>query len=211
MACRPVGGLKSFASNAEKALSACQPKVLSASDEKRPILIFTDASWESGHGGLGAVVIDLSTHERFVFSGEIPSVLRDIWVHQLGDHIICQLELYVMVAIRWRLKQLLSGRRVIWWVDNDAARFALIKGQSLSHSMNLLVRKFFDADASDSSFGWIERVPSYSNIADYPSRGKPELACELLGLESSEPLVHPDDLVASLVEESAGRKKGLET
>lgn len=205
------GRLEEFCIYAEKALSACQPKVLSASDEKRPILIFTDASWESGHGGLGAVVIDLSTHDRFVFSGEIPSVLRDIWVRQLGDHIICQLELYVMVAIRWRLKRLLSGRRVIWWVDNDAARFALIKGQSLSHSMNLLVRKFFDADASDSSFGWIERVPSYSNVADYPSRGKPELACELLGLESSETFLHPDDLVASLVEESAGRKKGLES
>ena len=146
----------------------------------------------------------MSTHDRFVFSGEIPSVLRDIWLRQLGDHII-------MVAIRWRLKQLLSGRRVIWWVDNDAARFALIKGQSLSQSMNLLVRIFFDADASDSSFGWIERVPSYSNIADHPSRGKPELACELLGLESTETLVHPDDLIASLVEESAGRKKGLES
>ena len=75
-------------------------------------------------------------------AGESPSGLRDIWVHQLGDHIRCQLELYVMVAIRWRLTQLLSGRRVIWWVDNDAARFALIKGQSLSQSMNLLVRIF---------------------------------------------------------------------
>ena len=109
------GRLKEFCDYAEKALSACQPKLLCARGEKRPVLIFTDASWESGHGGLGAVVFDVSTHDSYVYSGEVPSVLRDLWVHQLGDHIICQLELYVMVAIRWGMKELLSGRRVIWW------------------------------------------------------------------------------------------------
>ena len=101
-------------------------------------MIFTDASWESGHGGLGAVIIDTATGEAMVYCGELPSALKDSWVDQLGEHIICQLELYVMVAIRWCLAKRLSGRRVIWWVDNEAARYALIKGQSLSRSMNLL-------------------------------------------------------------------------
>ena len=71
-----------------------------------------------------------------------------------------------MVAIRWCLAERISARRVIWWVDNnEAARYALIKGQCLSRSMNLLVREFYDAPASYASYGWIERVPSYSNAA----------------------------------------------
>ena len=65
---------------------------------------------------------------------------------------------------------------MIWWVDNEAARYALIKGRSLSRTMNVLVREFYDADSSHSSYGWIERVPSYSNGADDPSRGRPEVA-----------------------------------
>ena len=72
-------------------------------------LCFTDASWESGHGGLGAVMIDMATGEAMVYCGELPSALKDSWVDQLGEHIICQLELYVMVAIRWCLAERLSG------------------------------------------------------------------------------------------------------
>ena len=80
-------------------------------------------------------------------------------------------------------------------MDSEAARYALIKGQSLSRAMNVLVREFYDADSSHSSYGWIERVPSYSNVADDPSRGRPEVACNLLGISSWEPFEHVSDLV----------------
>ena len=53
--------LEEFCKNAEAALRSCKPKLLCANGETRPTLIFTDASWESGHGGLGAVMIDLVT------------------------------------------------------------------------------------------------------------------------------------------------------
>ncbi len=123
---------------------------------------------------MGAVTIDLPTNTSMVYSGEVPSLLKDSWVDQLGEHIICQLELNAMVALRWSQAEKLSGRRVIWWVDNEAARYALIKGQSLSQTMNVLVREFYDAESSHSSYGWIERVPSYSNVAGDPSHGRPE-------------------------------------
>ena len=91
------------------ALKSSKPKILSATGEKRRILVFTDASWESGYGGLGAVTIDLATNTPVVYSGEAPSMLKDSWVDQLGEHIICQLELYTMVAVRWCLAKKLSG------------------------------------------------------------------------------------------------------
>ena len=202
------GRLEEFCLYAERALKSSKPKVLSATSEKRPILVFTDASWESGHGGMGAVIIDMATHTPVVYSGEVPEELKNVWTDHLGDHIICQLELYTMVAIRWCLAKELAARRVIWWVDNESARYALIKGQSLSRTMNSLVREFYDADSLHSSHGWIERVPSYSNVADDPSRGRPEVACSLLGISSWEPIVHSSDLISRISEAASGHIKG---
>ena len=60
--------LKEFCLYAESALKSSKPKILSATGEKRRILVFTDASWESGYGGLGAVTIDLATNTPVVYS-----------------------------------------------------------------------------------------------------------------------------------------------
>ncbi len=60
-------------------------------------------------------------------------------------------------------------------------------------------------DASYSSHGWIERVPSYSSVADDPSRGRPEIACSLLGVSSWKAFEHPNDLVTRIAGVSAGQ------
>ena len=52
----------------KKALKSSKPKILAAAGEKRPTSVFTDASWESGYGGLGAVIIDLATNTSMVQS-----------------------------------------------------------------------------------------------------------------------------------------------
>ncbi len=64
--------------------------------------------------------------------------------------------------------------------------------------MNRLVTEFYSADADSPSYGWIERVPCYRNVADDPSRGRPEAACSLLGLSSWETFVHPQYLLLRL-------------
>ena len=61
-------------------------------------------------------------------------------------------ELYVMVSLRWQLKDLLCDRRSIWRVDNNAARFALIKGLSSSRTMRFLAREFWTS-ATQPSLG----------------------------------------------------------
>ena len=81
-----------------------------------------------------------------------------------------------MVALRHQLADRLKGRRVIYWIDNESARFALIKGTSGVDSMNILSSVFHAADLERPSISWFERVPSQSNPADGPSRGK-ALAC----------------------------------
>ena len=62
------------------------------------------------------------------------------------------------------------GRRVLIFVDNDAARHALIKGASPAGPSALMVDAFWTREAELEAFSWVERVPSPSNPADGPSR-----------------------------------------
>ena len=59
----------------------------------------------------------------------------------------------------------------LWWVDNESARYGLIKGISDSMTMCDLIQAFAIEDSRAPSYSWYERVPSFSNIADGPSRG----------------------------------------
>eukprot|EP00435_Cladocopium_sp_Y103_P049944 s2858_g15.t1 len=185
----------SFCDYAIHMLRTAKPRKVSAGSEKRPVLIFTDGCWEDNHAGIGAVLVDVATGQRIVCQGKVPDVLLEHWRNLVGDHLICQIELYVMVLIRWQYKDLLKSRRSIWWVDNDASRFCLIKGLSPSLSMRTLVREFYSMDAEAPSYSWIERVPSSSNISDGPSRSKCAEALQLLGLEHETAFQHPAELV----------------
>ena len=64
----------------------------------------------------------------------------------------------------------LRERRVIWFVDNDAARHALIKGASPSGPSAALAGAFWSNEERLGSFSWVERVPTQCNPADGPSR-----------------------------------------
>ena len=199
------GRLEEFCSYATRCLEACKPRHIKSGGQLKPILIFTDASWESQIAGLGAVVIDSASGRIVVYSGRVPETLRRHWLKEVGDHLICQLELYVMVELRWSLKNLFLNRRTIWWVDNEAARFSLIKGQSGSESMNRLVRQYFYPDSDCPTYSWIERVPSFSNPADAPSRSSPDLTLKWFPSAELRSFTHDDGLIHQLVT-SAGWK-----
>ncbi len=204
------GRLEEFCQYASNCLEACKPRRIRAGGQLRPtpILIFTDASWEDQSGGLGAVVIDTVGGRVAIYSGQIADTLKHHWLKEGGDHLICQLELYVMVSLRRSLKNFLHNRRTMWWVDNEAARFSLIKGQSGNESMNRLVRQYFHFDSDCPTYGWIERVPSFSNPADAPPRFKPELATEQFPSTELHSMVHHSGLIDRLVKPSAGRNEG---
>ena len=61
---------------------------------------------------------------------------------------------------------------VLCWIDNDAARDSLIRGFSPSLASFLIVSQFFAEELKAPNYLWFARVPSHSNIADAPSRGK---------------------------------------
>ena len=113
-----------------------------------------------------------------------------------------------MVVIRWQFQWLLANRRVIWFVDNEAARFSTIKGLSATATMQALVREFFRLETVCATFPWIERVPSYSNPSDGASRGSPEEMMHLLGISECKEFAPPAALISNLLQTSRSLKKG---
>ena len=65
--------------------------------------------------------------------------------------------------------------------------------------MRTLTRAFYSLEVDFSTFNWFERVPSVSNIADPPSRRRPDEIYDLLNLRSHEPFPCPRHLMEQLL------------
>ena len=158
----------------------------------------TDGSWEDGNSGIGAVVYDCLKHEGRVFAGAVPEAVLQRWIDDMGSPdepaLICQIELYAVVLLRFMLRKTFCNRRVLIFVDNDTARFCLIRGLSRSSTMGSLVEAFDSLDGKDPMLYWIERVASFSNIADGPSRGASDDAMTLVGARVTESFCLHEDL-----------------
>ena len=149
-----------------------RPRTIQLGESTAPFLIFTDGAWEAGRAGIGAYTLDLLSGEAEVWEDIVPEPIVAKWCREVGDHIICQIELYAMVCLRKMLATRLTRRRSIFFVDNDSARYAIIKGRSGSESMCVLAHAFHELDDLTPTYWWIARVPSFSNPSDAPSRGK---------------------------------------
>ena len=143
-------------------------------------MVFTDGSFKKGVGLWSTVVIDDITSQRDVFWGTVPQRLVDGWQAQAGDQIISQIEAYAALLVRWHFRARWKGRKALFFIDNDAARYALIKSSSGSSSLLLVTDCFHSFDAEFPLIAWIERVASASNIADLPSRDQQEEAAALI-------------------------------
>ena len=59
---------------------------------------------------------------------------------------------------------------VVAWIDNEASRYALMKGTADSVSLRNMARLSQHAEITSPSLIWYERVASFSNPADLPSK-----------------------------------------
>ena len=75
-----------------------------------------------------------------------------------------------MVVARLAWAERLRGRRVLYFIDNDSARQALIKSYSPVLASLRIVLDCLKWDMDNQSNAWYARVPTASNIADGPSR-----------------------------------------
>ena len=175
---------------------ASVPRRISLAARQKPLLIFTDAAAEDNSATLGGVLFDDANSTVQFFSCRVAPSTISKWKSEgvvdgcadQKNQIICQAELLAIpVALKiWESR--LAQRDVVFFVDNDPAKDALIHGISASHHSSELVRFTRITCARLGIGAWYERVPSPSNIADSPSRGDYALM-RRLGATRVEPLI----------------------
>ena len=121
-------------------------------------MVFTDSAFEGGVATAGALVIDPLRGPPLVFDGVVPHEVVSKWMEAGSKQVISQAELFVLVCMRVGLKHSFHRRKVLFFADNEAARFAIIKATSGSSSMQQLASAFHECDCEHECFHWIERV-----------------------------------------------------
>jgi hypothetical protein len=189
---------------AKEILSSTAPRKVSLVDTTSPIIVFTDGAFETSLDGsplasIGAIVIDQVTNTRSIHDGMVPNELVALWQKLVGTQLIGQVELFPILAIRLLYKELMENRRVLYFIDNDSARDALISGTSKSLASMTILAEFHLVESTKPSYPWYARVPSSSNPADAPSRGDVDSMVKSLSLKYKGPLFCTDDVVQRLL------------
>ena len=166
-----------------------------------PVLVFTDGAYEEEVATCGAVLITADVVRYF---GEvIPPPLVTEWRSSGAKQIIGQAEMLPVLLSLLAWGPFLEDKKVVFFIDNDSAKDAPVKGSSPSlHSRNLLWRAAA-AGAQLKHYPWYTRVPSASNIADGPSRLDFGLVLQLFPEAVRDHPMIPDSMASSWSERGA--------
>ncbi len=139
-------------------------------------LVFTDGACvaDDKFGGIGGLLISPTGKCACFFSSAVP-----IWMmeklSQKSANPIHELELLPLVLALSLWQRFLDGSQVVWYIDNESARMAAIKGSGETEHASLIIDAFVRIECNSQIKSWFSRVPSHSNPADGVSR----LLCDL--------------------------------
>ncbi|CAE7304323.1 unnamed protein product [Symbiodinium sp. CCMP2592] len=168
-----------------------------------PWFVYTDASFEPDYtGGLGPGGVLISPSGSVV--GWFSLLLKSTDIRPLlplkAETGIGELEAIAVVLAFQLWEEHLKSTECVAYLDNEGARSSLIKGCSSSWSITRICHIFAKTCESHTVLPWLARVPSCSNVADHPSRGKD---CSMLprSRAATEPSVRAlfDSLVQSII------------
>ena len=141
-----------------------------------PPLVFTDGAFEpspSGRprGSFGGILLDRTSGSYLFFRGVVSDFHLDHLLGLTAKTAIFELEVLPVLFAKILWANLLDGSSGIFFVDNDAAKAALINSYSSNLTVSKLLSTISGLDTSTGTLSWYERVPTHSNPADTPSRG----------------------------------------
>ena len=147
------------------------PRIIKAPPEgeaERPVRVYSDAT---GDGSLASLVFWPDFYDK------LPSVFKskaDKMLQKLAEttNKIYIFELFAAAATVFRLREQLTNKRVILFVDNEAACAAMTSGTAKNKCALTIVYAFWAVSAQFDIQLWTERVPSAENPADLPSRDR---------------------------------------
>lgn len=181
--------LSSALAGALASLLNSKPRVVRSWSGNKPAVVFTDGACEED--GLkvthGAVLYDGQTGKAQMFGDNVPSSWVELWRKSGRRQLICQAEIFPVIVAKATWSEILRGRSVIWFIDNNSALSARIRSFSpVIDNFSLLVINA-QLDVEIDCLNWYARVPSPSNLGDAPSRL--EFAkLEALGFQRCQPL-----------------------
>ena len=163
---------KSVLKAAFMCLSTAKPRRVEAWSGRWPVIVFTDGACEDDGKVVthGAVLHDPESDTSLMFGDHVPESWVDRWRAQGKKQLICQAEIFPILVAKTTWEPLLSGRAVLWFVDNNSALAAVIRSFSpVVENFELLIINA-NLDVKLQSLNWYSRVPSKANLSDSPSR-----------------------------------------
>ena len=134
-------------------------------------IVFTDGacSPEEQSGSVGGVLISPQGDVVEFFSELAPADLA-LRFFKGSKNPIHELEvLPVLMALQLWCKRL-QRSQTVWYIDNEAARMAYIRGTGETSLASSFISEFVTGEADNQLRSWFARVPSHSNLADGASR-----------------------------------------
>ena len=177
---RASGGRRqeNLTSDELKALEAIQrytrvavPRTIPFLPSQASAILYTDGSVEDGRARYGAVLFLEGARPR-VIQEEVPQYLVDEWFRLGSKHCIAQTELIPVLKAKQTWKNQLRDVDLLHYTDNEAVRGALIRGSTSSLASRDLLQQILLCELELQGRTWVSRIPSESNPADLPSRGR---------------------------------------
>jgi hypothetical protein len=156
-------------------LQHARPRVVTLGGSK-PALIFTDGACEEGNSPgiqvatVGGFLCGRGLVPDRFFGGTVPPDIVERLAQHSGAQVIGQIELAPIWIAKRLWHEFIADSRAIHFVDNNSAKFAMIRGYSSVCSSGRLVDACWGLDAELGTASWYSRVPSPSNVSDAPSR-----------------------------------------
>ena len=155
-----------------KHLQDAGPRVIGPKRNDPPVVVFTDGACEEGAGGtsIGGVLLKPGGCCE-CFGAKLSQEAVDSWKTKVGQtQVIGQAEVFPVWVARLTWAKELAGRRVIFFINSESARLALIKGYSPILPTLKILMSVIGWDCKNHCYPGYARVPTFSNISDGPSR-----------------------------------------
>ncbi|CAE6920920.1 aspC [Symbiodinium sp. CCMP2592] len=134
---------------------------------RQPVVVYSDASYESGVAKCGWVVF--SPHCRPVGQAlTVPPEWIASW--EPRETQIFAAEAFCSLLVPFNLPHLFRGQDIIWFIDNEAAAAAVIRGSSGSIDVDMIVQLSALFLLRLNARLWVEWINSDANCSDGLSR-----------------------------------------
>jgi len=146
------------------------PKRIGPPRQEPPVLVLLDGACEESCTSIGGVLI-VPGGVVECFGTEVPHSIVAQWKTRPDQkQVIGQAEIFPALVARLTWSRHLRNRRVLYFIDNESARQALVKCYSPVLPSLRMITSCLAWDQANNSNAWYVRVPTHSNVADGPSR-----------------------------------------